>query len=82
MIKAIDSAVRPRQQVMDITLEGKEGPSYVSTSSEPVDLLRVKKGTKYSLPKKYNKPASVLLTSGNSNVFPWQPMQKVLRRSP
>lgn len=26
--------------------------------------------------------ASVLLTSGSSNVFQWQPIQKVLRRSP
>ena len=60
VIEAIDSVVRPRQSVMDTTIEG--------SSSEPVDFLRVKKGT--SISRRNLSKASVLLKSGISNVLP------------
>ena len=79
VIEAIDLVVRPRQSVMDTTIEGKEGPAYLS-SSEPVDFLRVKKGTKHQ-PKKSSESFSAA-DVWHQQCTSWQPIQKVLRRSP
>jgi len=68
MIKAIDSAVRPRQQVMDATIEGEEGPSCLSSSIQRTSGFAPSE-ERYNIISQINlSKASVLLTSGNSNV--------------
>ena len=75
VIEAIDSVVRPRQSVMDTTIEGKEGPAICHPANRWIfsELRKVQSISRRNLSK-----ASVLLKSGISNVLPGNQYKKYL----